>query len=325
MADSAFGAAAQGAAARLPADLPMTLIAATEAAAIAGFAHVGRGDEPRAHEAAWAAMRRELERLDIDGEIALGDTLTDTDGQAVRNIGTRNGPAIDLGLDPLEGATLTAKAMGGALSVLVAAPVGSLARTPALYMDKIAIGPGFAPGTVDLGRSAADNVRALAGAKGVSTDSLVVCVLDRPRNAGLIADLRTVGARIRMISDGDIAGVIQTAEPEAGIDMYLGSGGAPEGVLSAAALKCLGGFFQGRLVVRNDDDARRIEACGRRASDVHGMDDLVRGPVVFAATGVTTGALLSGVERKGDRLVTSSLLMDSARDLVRRIRTERPV
>ncbi|MGA0545711.1 fructose-bisphosphatase class II family protein [Brevundimonas sp. VNH65] len=325
MADSAFGVAVQDVAAGLAADLPMTLIAATEAAAIAGFAHVGRGDEPRAHEAAWAAMRRELERLDIDGEIAMSDALTDADGRPVRNVGTRNGPTIDLGLDPLEGATLTAKAMGGALAVLVAAPVGGLARTPALYMDKIAIGPGFAPGTVDLERSAADNVRALAGAKGVSTDSLVVCVLDRPRNARLIADLRTVGARVRMISDGDIAGVIQTAEPEAGIDMYLGSGGASEGVLSAAALKCLGGFFQGRLVVRNDDEARRIEASGLRVSGVHGMDDLVRGPIVFAATGVTTGSLLMGVERKGDRLATHSLIMDSERGLTRRVRTERPV
>lgn len=325
MADSAFTGTIGAVAPGLPAGLTSELVQVTEAAAIAASAHVGRGDERRAHDSAWSAMRAAFDALNVAGRVVIGDDgSTGSVEPEWIEIGSGQGPSLDLALDPLEGATLTAKAMGGALSVLVASTPGGLLRLPRLYMDKIAIGPGYAPGTVDLDRSPADNVRALAGARGVSADAIVVCVLDRPRNARLIAELRTAGARIRMISDGDIAGVIHTSEPEAGIDMYLGSGGASEGVLAAAALKCVGGFFQGRLSLHNDDEVRRAALAGVMGDHVYGLDELVSGEVMFAATGVTRGAMLDGVERSGGMVRTHSLVMDSSRGVMQRIRTQRP-
>lgn len=326
MADSAYAVTGGESQSHSPAALAAELVRATECGATAAADHVGRGDERRAHDAAWRSMHAALETLQVTGRVVIGDDAEG--GQASYQplqVGAGNGPVVDLALDPLEGATLTAKAMGGALSVLAATPPGGLLRMPRLYMEKIAIGPGYAAGTVDLDRSPADNVRALAGAKGVPADAIVVCVLDRPRNARLIAELRASGARIRMISDGDIAGVIHTSEPEAGIDMYLGSGGASEGVLAAAALKCSGGFFQGRLTLRNAEDERLAAENQVQGGRIYSLNELVSGDVVFAATGVTQGAMLDGVERRAGRLHTHSLVMESARGVTRRIRTQRSI
>lgn len=300
----------------------------TECAAIASWEQIGRGDEQAADQLAVDAMRSALNRLDIDGRIVIGEGERDAAPMLFigEKVGTGQGPAIDIALDPLEGTTLTAKAMPNALTVLAMSAAGGLLHAPDTYMDKIAVGPGYAPGLVDLDMSPQDNVRALAAAKGVKPGEITVCIMDRPRHAALIAALRDVGARIMMISDGDVAGVIHTAEPETGIDLYLGSGGAPEGVLAAAALKCVGGHFQGRLLFRNDDERRRAERTGvvefDRKYDLH---DLVSKDAVFAATGVTKGALLDGVRFSQGFVTTHTLLMDSSDRSVRRIRTTRPV
>ncbi|SFS47185.1 class II fructose-bisphosphatase [Brevundimonas viscosa] len=300
----------------------------TELAAIAAFAQVGRGDEKHADQVAVDAMRTALNALDIDGRIVIGEGERDEAPMLYigEKVGTGRGPAIDIALDPLEGTTLTAKAMANALAVLAMAPKGGLLHAPDTYMDKIACGPGYAPGTVDLDMSPQDNVRSLASAKGVRPDQITVCVMDRPRHAELIAALREVGAKVLLITDGDVAGVIHTAEPETGIDLYLGSGGAPEGVLAAAALKCVGGHFQGRLIFRNDDERARAEKTGvtdfDRKYDLH---ELVSTDAVFAATGVTKGAMLDGVAMRGGFVSTHTLVMDSSTRTVRRIRMTRPV
>ena len=300
----------------------------TELAAIAAFAQVGRGDEKHADQVAVDAMRTALNALDIDGRIVIGEGERDEAPMLYigEKVGSGKGPAIDIALDPLEGTTLTAKAMANALAVLAMAPKGGLLHAPDTYMDKIACGPGYAPGTVDLDMSPQENVRSLAAAKGVRPDQITVCVMDRPRHAELIAALREVGAKVLLITDGDVAGVIHTAEPETGIDLYLGSGGAPEGVLAAAALKCVGGHFQGRLIFRNDDERARAEKTGvtdfDRKYDLH---ELVSTDAVFAATGVTKGAMLDGVAMRGGFVSTHTLVMDSSTRTVRRIRMTRPV
>lgn len=300
----------------------------TELAAIASYAGIGRGDEKAADQLAVDAMRTALNALAIDGKIVIGEGERDEAPMLYigEKVGTGKGPAIDIALDPLEGTTLTAKAMANALCVLAMSPGGGMLHAPDTYMDKIAIGPGFKPGLVDLDMSPQDNVRALAGAKGVATDEITVCVMDRPRHADLIAALREVGAKVVLITDGDVAGVIHTAEPETGIDLYLGSGGAPEGVLAAAALKCVGGHFQGRLIFRNDDERARAEKTGvtdfGRKYDLH---ELVSKDAIFAATGVTKGAMLDGVRMHGGLVTTHTLVMDSSTRTVQRIRTTRPV
>ena len=300
----------------------------TELAAIASYAGIGRGDEKAADQLAVDAMRTALNALDIDGKIVIGEGERDEAPMLYigEKVGTGKGPAIDIALDPLEGTTLTAKAMANALCVLAMSPGGGMLHAPDTYMDKIAIGPGFKPGLVDLDMSPQDNVRALAGAKGVATNEITVCVMDRPRHAELIAALREVGAKVVLITDGDVAGVIHTAEPETGIDLYLGSGGAPEGVLAAAALKCVGGHFQGRLIFRNDDERARAEKTGvtdfGRKYDLH---ELVSRDAIFAATGVTKGAMLDGVRMHGGFVSTHTLVMDSSTRTVQRIRTTRPV
>ncbi|MEO6339739.1 MAG: fructose-bisphosphatase class II family protein, partial [Caulobacteraceae bacterium] len=231
-------------------------------------------------------------------------------------------------LDPLEGTTLTAKAMANALAVLAFAPGGGMLHAPDTYMDKIAIGPGYPEGVIDLDKTPAENVKALAKAKGVAPSEITVCVLDRPRHAEIIASLRSVGARVHLISDGDVAGVIHTADPETGIDLYVGQGGAPEGVLACAALKCVGGQFQGRLVFRNDDEKARARRLGLKDAEFdrkYSLNDLVKGDAVFAATGVTKGALLDGVKVKGGYVYTHSLVMTSSTHTVREIRLKRPV
>jgi fructose-1,6-bisphosphatase II / sedoheptulose-1,7-bisphosphatase len=242
-------------------------------------------------------------------------------------VGTGNGPAVDIALDPLEGTTLTAKDMPNALTVIAMAPAGTLLHAPDVYMDKLAIGPGFKPGTVTMTMTASERVSALAAAKGCSTEDIMVCVLERPRHEGLIEEIRSTGASIRLITDGDVAGAMHCAEPEkTGIDMYMGSGGAPEGVLAAAALKCMGGQFFGKLLFRNDEERGRARKAGIQNFDrVYSRDDLVKGDVIFAATGVTNGSLLRGIRREPGWVTMETMLMRSKTGSVRRIEYRTPV
>ncbi|MCA3708351.1 MAG: class II fructose-bisphosphatase, partial [Phenylobacterium sp.] len=298
----------------LDSGLVLDAVRVTEIAAIAASTLVGRGDEKAADQAAVDAMRTALNGLAIDGEIVIGEG--ERDEAPMLYIGEkvgRGGAAIDIALDPLEGTTLTAKAMANALAVMAWAPKGTLLNAPDTYMDKIACGPGYPSGVIDLDRSPADNVRALAAAKGVAPESITVCVLDRPRHAEVIASIRSVGARVNLITDGDVAGVIHTADPATGIDLYLGQGGAPEGVLACAALKCVGGQFQGRLVFRNVDEKERARRVGITDLDKkYDLHEMVRADAIFAATGVTKGALLDGIRREGGHIVTHSLVMNSS-------------
>ncbi len=307
--------------------LVLDSVRVTEIAAIAAWKLVGRGDEKAADQAAVDAMRTALNDLEIDGEIVIGEG--ERDEAPMLYIGEkvgRGGPAIDIALDPLEGTTLTAKAMANALAVMAWAPKGTLLNAPDTYMDKIACGPGFPPGVIDLDKSPADNVRALAKAKGVQPSDITACVLDRPRHAEIIASLREVGARVHLITDGDVAGVINTADPDTGVDLYVGQGGAPEGVLACAALKCVGGQFQGRLVFRNADERARAERCGIKDLDKkYDLHEMVRADAIFAATGVTKGALLDGVKLKDGFVHTHTLVMNSSTRTVREVRMKRPV
>ncbi|HEY1416031.1 MAG TPA: class II fructose-bisphosphatase [Caulobacteraceae bacterium] len=303
-------------------------LAVSEAAAIAASSLAGRGDEKAADQAAVDAMRTALNGLDISGVIVIGEGERDEAPMLYigEKVGTGRGPRIDIALDPLEGTTLTAKNMANALAVMAWAPAGSMLHAPDTYMDKIACGPGYPAGILDLDRSAADNARAVAAAKGVDPADLSVCVLDRPRHAEIIASLRNAGVRVSLITDGDVAGVINTADPTTGVDMYVGQGGAPEGVLACAALKCVGGQFQGRLVFRNADERARAKKHGitdfDRKYDLH---EMVRADAIFVATGVTDGALLSGVKLGTGFVRTHSLLMDSHTRTVREIRMRRPI
>ena len=307
--------------------LVLDSVRVTEIAAIAAWKLVGRGDEKAADQAAVDAMRTALNDLEIDGEIVIGEG--ERDEAPMLHIGEkvgRGGPAIDIALDPLEGTTLTAKAMANALAVMAWAPKGTLLNAPDTYMDKIACGPGFPPGVIDLDKSPAENVKALAKAKGVEPSDITACVLDRPRHAEIIASLREVGARVHLITDGDVAGVINTADPETGVDLYVGQGGAPEGVLACAALKCVGGQFQGRLVFRNADERARAERCGITDLDKkYDLHEMVRADAIFAATGVTKGALLDGVKLKDGFVHTHTLVMNSSTRTVREVRMKRPV
>jgi len=300
----------------------------TEIAAIAAWKLAGRGDEKAADQAAVDAMRTALNDLEIEGEIVIGEGERDEAPMLYigEKVGRGGKAKIDIALDPLEGTTLTAKAMANALAVMAWAPKGTLLNAPDTYMDKIACGPGFPAGVIDLDASPADNVKALAKAKGVSAEEITVCVLDRPRHAEIIASCRSVGARIHLITDGDVAGVMNTADPETGIDLYLGQGGAPEGVLACAALKCVGGQFQGRLVFRNADERARAARVGITDLDKkYDLHEMVRADAIFAATGVTKGALLDGVRFQGGFVHTHTIVMDSASQTVRELRMKRPV
>jgi fructose-1,6-bisphosphatase II / sedoheptulose-1,7-bisphosphatase len=297
----------------------------TAKAAIAAARLVGRGDEKAADQAAVDAMRKALNAMAMKGRIVIGEGERDEAPMLYigEEVGTGQGDAIDIALDPLEGTTLTAKAMSNALAVLALAPRGGLLHAPDTYMEKLAVGPGYDDGIVDLDAPAGDNVLKLAKARGVKPEEIGVCVLDRPRHAQIIESLRQVGARVVLISDGDVAGVIYTTDPETGIDMYVGSGGAPEGVLAAAALKCVGGQFQGRLVFRNDEERARADRLGltdfkRRYT----LNELVSTDAIFAATGVTNGTLLSGVKRNNGHVRTHSLVMNSATGSVIDFRTK---
>jgi fructose-1,6-bisphosphatase II / sedoheptulose-1,7-bisphosphatase len=308
--------------------LILAAVRVTEIAAIAAWSLVGRGDEMAADQAAVDAMRQALDELEIDGEIVIGEG--ERDEAPMLYIGEKVGQGgkfkLDIALDPLEGTTLTAKAMGNALTVMAWAPRGTLLNAPDTYMDKIACGPGLPAGVIDLDKTPAQNVESLARAKGVKTSEITVCVLDRPRHAEIIAAVRASGARVALIADGDLAGVINTADPETGIDLYLGQGGAPEGVLACAALKCVGGQFQGRLVFRNADERARARRVGIEDFDKkYDLHELVRADAIFAATGVTKGALLDGVKVRNGFVHTHSLVMNSATHTVREMRMRRPV
>jgi fructose-1,6-bisphosphatase II / sedoheptulose-1,7-bisphosphatase len=309
--------------------LSLGLARVSEAAALASARLIGRGDEKAADLAAVNAMRSQLNLLDIAGVVVIGEGERDEAPMLFigEEVGTGKGPAVDIALDPLEGTTLTAKDMPNALTVIAMAPRGSMLHAPDVYMEKLAIGPGFRTGTVTMAMSPSERVSALAAAKGCSTEDITVCVLERPRHEDLIAELRSTGAAIRLITDGDVAGVMHCAEPQVtGIDMYMGSGGAPEGVLAAAALKCMGGQFFGKLIFRNDDERGRARRAGITNFDrVYTRDDLVKADVIFAATGVTNGSLLAGIKREPGWMTTETLLMRSKTGSVRRMTYRSPI
>ena len=307
--------------------LVLEMVRVTEAAAVAASKLIGRGNEKAADHAAVEAMREALNQLEFDGTVVIGEG--ERDEAPMLFIGEKvgaaqgTGPKIDIALDPLEGTTITAKAGPNALAVLAIAEEGCLLNAPDVYMEKLAVGPGFAEGVIDLRRSPSENVRAIAAAKGVDPAEIIACVLDRPRHAELIAELRSLGCGIQLIPDGDVAGVIAVTNPETGIDVYMGQGGAPEGVLAAAALRCVGGQFQGRLVFRNDAERARAAKWGVEDLDrVYDLEDLARGDVIFAATGVTDGSLLAGVKRRPRMITTESVVMRASTGTVRWVKGE---
>ncbi|WP_313804062.1 class II fructose-bisphosphatase [Sphingobium sp.] len=308
--------------------LVLEMVRVTEAAAIAASKLIGRGDEKAADAAAVEAMRLAFNDLYMDGTVVIGEGERDEApmlyiGEKVGNaIGT--GPKIDIALDPLEGTTITAKAGPNALAVLAISEEGGLLNAPDVYMEKLAVGPGLPDGIIDLNRTVQENVEAVANAKGVDPHEIIVCVLDRPRHEKLIAELRAIGCGIMLIPDGDVAGVIATTNPETNIDMYMGSGGAPEGVLACAALRCVGGQFKGKLLFRNDDERARARKWGITDLDkVYDLKELAKGDCIFAATGVTDGSLLGGVKRlPGGKLTTDSVVMRASTGTVRWVKGE---
>ena len=309
--------------------LSLGLARVSEAAAIACAPLIGRGDEKAADQAAVDAMRTQLNMLDIAGVVVIGEGERDEAPMLFigEEVGSGTGPGVDIALDPLEGTTLTAKDMPNALAVIAMGPRGSMLHAPDTYMDKLAIGPGYATGVVSLDMSPRERVEALARAKGCTTANITVCVLERPRHEDIIAEIRSTGAAIRLITDGDVAGVMHCAEAaKTGIDMYMGSGGAPEGVLAAAALKCMGGQIMGRLLFRNDDEKSRARKAGIIDFDrTYLRDDMVTQDVIFAATGVTDGSLVSGIKREVGFVTAETILMRSKTGSVRRMIYRNPV
>ena len=308
--------------------LVLEMVRVTEAAAVAASKLIGRGDEKAADAAAVEAMRKAFDTLYMDGTVVIGEG--ERDEAPMLFIGEKvggapgKGPKIDIALDPLEGTTITAKAGPNTLAVLAAAAEGCLLNAPDVYMDKLAVGPGYPDGIIDLAKTPTENVQAVAEAKGVAPSDIIVCVLDRPRHAELIAELRSLGCGVVLIGDGDVAGVIATTDENTTIDMYMGQGGAPEGVLAAAALRCVGGQFNGRLVFRNDDEKARARKWGIDDLDrIYTRDDLVKGDCIIAATGVTSGSLLDGVKYLRDgRMTTDSVVMRASSGTVRWIKGE---
>jgi fructose-1,6-bisphosphatase II / sedoheptulose-1,7-bisphosphatase len=303
--------------------LVLEMVRVTEAAAVAASKLIGRGDEKAADHAAVEAMRAALNTLEMDGTVVIGDEAP------MLYIGEKvgsaqdGGPRIDIALDPLEGTTITAKAGPNALAVLAIAEEGGLLNAPDVYMEKLAVGPGYPEGVIDLNKSPSENIRSVAAAKGVDPSEIIVCVLDRPRHAALIAELRGLGCGINLIPDGDVAGVIAVTNPDTTIDVYMGSGGAPEGVLAAAALRCVGGQFQGKLLFRNDDERARAAKWGVEDLDrVYHLQDLAKGDCIFAATGVTDGSLLEGVKRRKTCITTESVVMRASTGTVRWVKGE---
>ena len=309
--------------------LSLGLARVSEAAALASAKLIGRGDEKAADQAAVNAMRDQLNLLDIAGVVVIGEGERDEATMLYigEKVGTGLGPEVDIALDPLEGTTLTAKDMPNALTVIAMAPRGTMLHAPDVYMEKLAIGPGYPVDTVTLDMEPAERVRALARAKGVDASDITVCILERPRHEDLIAQVRATGAAIRLITDGDVAGVIHCAEHElTGIDIYMGSGGAPEGVLAAAALKCMGGQIYAKLLFRNDDERERARRAGIKDFDrIYLRDELVTADVIFAATGVTQGSILDGIKSDGLYLTSETLLMRSKTGSMRRMSYRVPI
>jgi fructose-1,6-bisphosphatase II / sedoheptulose-1,7-bisphosphatase len=301
-------------------NLTLEAVRVTEAAALSASRLVGRGDEHAADQAAVDAMRRALNSLDIDGKVVIGEGERDEAPMLFigEKVGTGKGPRIDIALDPLEGTTITANGAPNALAVIALAAEGGFLHAPDVYMDKIAVGGGLPAGVVDLDETTAANLANLAEAKGVDISEIVACILDRPRHEELIAHTREAGVRIQLISDGDVSGVIATSSPETRVDIYMGSGGAPEGVLAAAALRCIGGQMQGRLLFRNNEEKGRAHRLGVEDLDrKYDLLELARGDVLFAATGVTDGSMLGGVSRFPGGAKTSSIVMRSGTGTVR--------
>jgi fructose-1,6-bisphosphatase II / sedoheptulose-1,7-bisphosphatase len=306
--------------------LSLEIVRVTERAAVSAARLRGRGNEKAADQAAVDAMRRELNKLPIDGIVVIGEGERDEAPMLFigETVGTQIGPKVDIAVDPLEGTTLCAKNMPGAIATMAMAEGGTLLNAPDVYMDKIAIGPGYPHGVVDLDAPAEVNIANLAKAKGVRPADITALVLDRPRHADLIAAMRKVGAAVRLITDGDVAGVIHTANPDTtGVDIYIGIGGAPEGVLAAAALRCIGGQMQGRLLLDTEEKRERAAKMGiRDPRKKYQMEDMIRGDCLFAATGVTDGSMLSGVKFSRDVIKTETVVMRSVTGTVRWIRAE---
>ena len=303
-------------------NLALEAVRVTEAAALRASLLIGRGDEKLADQAAVDAMRDALNSLVIDGTVVIGEGERDEAPMLYigEKVGTGKGPRVDIALDPLEGTTITAKGGPNALAVMAFADQGGFLNAPDVYMDKIAVGGGLPAGVVDIDNTPAVNLRSLARAKGCEVSDLLICILDRPRHNELIAKVREAGARIQLITDGDVSGVIATSQPDSGVDMYIGSGGAPEGVLAAAALQCIGGQMQGRLLFRNDDERARAAKWGvKDLNRKYEVNDLAHGNVMFAATGVTTGSFLRGVRRFAGGAYTHSVVMRSQTGTVRYI------
>jgi fructose-1,6-bisphosphatase II / sedoheptulose-1,7-bisphosphatase len=304
--------------------LTLELVRVTERAAVAAARLRGRGDEKAADQVAVDAMRSELNRLPIRGTVVIGEGERDEAPMLYigEEVGTGEGPGVDIALDPLEGTTICAKNLPNSLAVIAIAEKGSLLNAPDVYMDKIAIGPGYGAGTIDLDAAPADNIAALARAKGVPIEEITACILDRPRHRRLIEAVRATGAAIRLIGDGDVAGVIHTTDPdETGIDIYIGSGGAPEGVLAAAALRCIGGQMQGRLLLDSDEKQERAARMGiDDPVRVYRAEEMARGDVLFSATGVTDGNMLAGVKFARDYIQTHTIVMRSSSGTVREIK-----
>jgi fructose-1,6-bisphosphatase II / sedoheptulose-1,7-bisphosphatase len=309
--------------------LSLGLARVSEAAAHASARLIGRGDEKAADQAAVNAMRDQLNLLDIKGTVVIGEGERDEAPMLYigEEVGTGQGPEVDIALDPLEGTTLTAKDMPNALTVIAMAPRGTLLHAPDVYMEKLAIGPGFPKDILSLNMSPAERVKALAKAKGCAPTDITCCILERPRHEAMIAEVRSTGASIRLITDGDVAGVIHCAESEiTGIDMYMGSGGAPEGVLAASALKCMGGQIWGKLLFRNDDERGRAAKAGiKDLNRIYSRDEMVQADVIFAATGVTNGSIVRGVRREPGFIETETILMRSKTGSVRRMIYRNPV
>jgi len=303
-------------------NLALEVVRVTEAAALEASLLMGRGDEKAADQAAVDAMRSALNSLKIEGTVVIGEGERDEAPMLYigEKVGLGDGPAVDIALDPLEGTTITAKGGYNALAVIAMAEKGKFLNAPDVYMDKIAVGDASLSDGIDLDNTPAENMKALALAKQCDISDLVACILDRPRHEDLIAKIRETGARIMLIGDGDVSGIIATTEADAGVDIYMGSGGAPEGVLAAAALRCIGGFMQGRLLFRNDDERARAERWGiTDLSRKYSMMDMASGDVMFAATGVTDGAMLKGVRRFKDGATTHSVIMRSKTGTVRHV------
>ncbi len=312
--------------------LVLEMVRVTEAAAVAASQLIGRGDEKAADAAAVEAMRRAFDTLYMDGTVVIGEG--ERDEAPMLYIGEKvggapgKGPKIDIALDPLEGTTITAKAGPNALAVLAASEEGGLLNAPDVYMDKLAVGPGLPADVIDLAKTPTENVEAVAAARGCAPADINVCVLDRPRHAELIAELRAIGCGVHLIGDGDVAGVIAVTDQDTTIDMYMGQGGAPEGVLAAAALRCVGGQFNGRLVFRNEDEKARAKKWGITDLDrIYKLDDLASGDCIFAATGVTSGSLLEGVKRRRKAsgaviMTTESVVMRASSGTVRWVQGE---